>query len=102
MTREEALKILKCRDMHGVPCGYAGGVAEAIDVAIDALKVGKWREIYAETNYRDGWIEFTCENCEYQHGLESGEYGWHYGEEIPWKYCPCCGARMEADNETGD
>lgn len=37
ITREEALKILKCRDMHGVPCGYAGGVAEAVDVAIKCI-----------------------------------------------------------------
>lgn len=55
---------------------------------------GEWKEVYAETDYRNGWIEFTCENCEYQHGLESGEYGWSYGEDIPWRFCPICGARM--------
>ena len=59
------------------------------------MKSGHWKEIYAETDYRNGWIEFSCENCEYQHGLESGEYDWHYGDPIPWKYCPLCGARME-------
>lgn len=64
-------------------------------------KIGRWREVYAETDYRNGWIEFTCECCEYQHGLESGEYGWHYGDEIPWKFCPVCGAKMtEVENET--
>ena len=60
-------------------------------------KTGKWKEVYAESDYRDGWIEFTCENCEYQHGLESGQYGWHYGDDIPWKYCPMCGMKMEVE-----
>ena len=60
-------------------------------------KTGKWKEVYAETDYRNGWIEFTCENCEYQHGLESGEYDWHFGDPIPWKFCPICGAPMEVD-----
>ena len=58
-------------------------------------KMGKWQEVYAETDYRNGWIEFSCENCEYQHGLESGQYGWSFGDQIPWKYCPICGAKME-------
>lgn len=62
-------------------------------------KTGRWREVYAETDYRNGWIEFTCECCEYQHGLESGEYGWHYGDEIPWKFCPVCGAEMKGEND---
>lgn len=80
------------------------GVIDA-KVAIEALrklpsveperKPGTWQEVYAETDYRNGWIEFTCENCEYQHGLESGEYNWHFGDPIPWQYCPMCGAKME-------
>ena len=63
-------------------------------------RTGKWQEVYAETDYRNGWIEFSCENCEYQHGLESGEYGWSYGDPIPWKYCPICGARMVEPQES--
>lgn len=58
---------------------------------------GHWREVYAETDYRNGWIEFSCEACEYQHGLESGQYGWHYGDPIPWKFCPICGAEMDGE-----
>lgn len=61
---------------------------------------GKWQEVYAETDYNNGWIEFTCECCGHQHGLESGEYGWSYGDPIPWEFCPLCGARMKgADDE---
>lgn len=65
-------------------------------------KTGYWRgrEVYAKTDYRNGWIEFTCEKCEYQHGLESGEYGWSYGDPIPWKYCPMCGAKMIEPQES--
>lgn len=65
-------------------------------------KTGHWKEVYAETDYRNGWIEFSCENCEYQHGLESGEYGWSYGDPIPWKYCPICGAKMVEPQERSD
>ena len=64
-----------------------------------AEKVGQWKEVYAETDYHNGWIEFSCENCEYQHGLESGEYEWHFGDPIPWKYCPMCGAKMQEVDE---
>ena len=37
MTREEAIRILSNRDMHGVPCGYTSGYQEALDMAIEAL-----------------------------------------------------------------
>lgn len=37
MTREEAIKILSIRDGHGIPSGYIGGYAEAIEVAVEAL-----------------------------------------------------------------
>lgn len=62
-------------------------------------RIGHWKEVYAETDYRNGWIEFSCENCEYQHGLESGQYGWSYGDPIPWKFCPICGAKMAESEE---
>lgn len=93
MTNEEAIAILDT-----IPT--IGEQVDALEMAIEALqerKTGKWKEVYAETDYRDGWIEFCCEFCEYRHGLESGEYGWSYGEPIPWKYCPICGAKMEVD-----
>ena len=38
MTKEQAIQILSTRDAHGVLCGYTGGVTEALDMAIDALK----------------------------------------------------------------
>lgn len=38
MTREEAIRMLSNRDMHGVPCGYTSGYQEAFDMAIEALK----------------------------------------------------------------
>jgi hypothetical protein len=63
---------------------------------------GEWKEVYAETDYRNGWIEFSCECCGHQHGLESGEYGWSYGEPIPWKFCPLCGARMKGGEDDAD
>lgn len=88
INRQDAIDALEWK--------WAGKAAlDAIKALPSAQRKGKWKEVYAETDYRNGWIEFSCECCEYQHGLESGEYGWHYGDEIPWKYCPICGAKME-------
>lgn len=64
-----------------------------------AQKTGRWKEIYAENDCRNGWIEFTCENCKCQHEVESGQYEWYYGDDIPWNYCPNCGARMVGDTD---
>ena len=75
---------------------------KALSPVTQQPKTGHWKEVYAETDYCNGWIEFSCENCEYQHGLESGEYGWSYGDPIPWKYCPICGARMVEPQESED
>lgn len=41
------------------------------------------------------FIEFKCPKCKSTHGLESGQYGWQYGEPIPWVSCPLCGAKMK-------
>lgn len=52
MTREEAIKILQCRDGYGIPSGYNGGYAEAIEVAIKALKaVEEIKEIINISNF---------------------------------------------------
>ena len=107
MTIDEAISILKQYvdyDNPDVPDFYT--MEEAIKVIIEVLeqepKTGHWKEVYAETDYRNGWIEFSCENCEYQHGLESGEYDWSYGDPIPWIYCPICGAKMVEPQESED
>ena len=55
----------------------------------------EWKEIYAESEGSNSWIEFKCPHCGYSFGMESGEYDWHYGDEIPWKYCPICGGSAE-------
>ena len=46
MTRKEAIKILSNRDGHGIPSGYNGGYAEAIDLAIEALKADPKKIFY--------------------------------------------------------
>ena len=45
------------------------------------------------------FIEFKCPKCESDYGIESGQYGWQYGEPIPWVSCPLCGARMKGGAE---
>lgn len=74
-------------------------ITEAINDENADRPTGEWTEVYAETDYCNGWIEFSCECCGHQHGLESGEYGWSYGEPIPWKFCPLCGAKMRGEEE---
>ena len=101
LFREVIGNIAKKQVMNGNLEHMVRASAMTIEMIKDAStiepeqKTGNWKEVYAESDYRNGWIEFTCENCEYQHGLESGQYGWHYGDDIPWKYCPICGAKME-------
>ena len=41
------------------------------------------------------FIEFKCPSCESGYGIESGQYGWEYGDPIPWVSCPLCGAKMK-------
>jgi ribosomal protein S27E len=43
------------------------------------------------------FIEFKCPKCESVYGIESGQYGWEYGEPIPWVSCPLCGAKMKGE-----
>lgn len=63
-------------------------------------KVGHWKDIYLDD--RNEWIMFFCESCGHQFGLEDRECGWRYGDPIPWKYCPDCGARMVEPEESED
>ena len=104
INRQDAINALTeanlKRHMDSVEGGQENRSAIRIILELpSAERNGKWQEVYAETDYRNGWIEFSCECCEYQHGLESGEYDWHYGDEIPWKFCPICGARMDERRE---
>lgn len=50
-----------------------------------------WKDIYCEMDYHNGVIDFVCPKCGELHEVEHGEYGWQYGDPIPWKYCPICG-----------
>lgn len=42
-----------------------------------------------------GFIEFHCSECGLSVGIENGQYDWYYGDPIPWKFCPICGAKMD-------
>lgn len=79
MTREEAIKILSNYDGHGIPSGYNGGYAEAMNIAVEALK--------AEPVKHGRWIEDEygiphCSNCG---AINNTVYR---------NYCPNCGAQM--------
>jgi len=97
ISRQDAIEAVE-NNSYGMGSRASVKAIKALPSA-EARPTGEWKEVYAETDYRNGWIEFSCECCEYQHGLESGEYGWSYGEPIPWKFCPLCGAKMYKDGE---
>lgn len=80
MTREEAIKILSSRDGHGIPSGYNGGYAEAIEVAIEALKADPKESFYDGYAYclvDFGWDTVLCRDCKH-----------HEDEEVGMVYCP--------------
>lgn len=43
------------------------------------------------------WISFHCSVCNMDYGLDEGQYGWCRGEEIPYHFCPNCGADMRKE-----
>lgn len=88
MTNEQAIKILSNRDGHGIPSGYNGGYAEAIEVAIETLKAepikhGHWIYEQLPLPLSDGSKECVrCSVCNTHWDNESN-------------YCPNCGAKMD-------
>lgn len=49
------------------------------------------------------YIDFHCPKCEAGFGIEQGQYGWSMGDEIPYRYCPMCGARLHTyESEVAD
>ena len=80
MTREEAIQILSTRDWSGMLCGYTSGYTEALDMAIEALKIDLVR--CKECRF------FKREECRYYiaHGIRRKpndfcSYGKHKGGE---------------------
>lgn len=74
------------------------GIAEAIDmtkhfirkaptVTAVPVKHGKWICKFAD----NGWLDWYCTNC--------GELVWNddIHVHVNWSYCPCCGAKMDAE-----
>ena len=91
---------------------YSNGFDEAVDkvenfpVAADVVKVkhGRWIVDEADSGEVGGYpayIEFHCPVCNEPYSLESGQYDWFYGDDIPFKFCHECGCKMDGgtDNE---
>ena len=49
------------------------------------MKHGEWKPIDPESDVR-----FFCSECETEISTS-----WDYDEAEMWKYCPCCGAKMD-------
>lgn len=75
--------------------GNYKSVCKAIKALPSVIPKAEWKDIYAESEGSNSWIEFTCPHCGRRFGMESGQYGWSYGEAIPWKACPMCGGLAE-------
>ncbi len=65
MTKEEALKILKQRDNYGIPTGCSGGLAEAIEIAIQALEQEDLSPLQAAQIIKDYCLSMPtdCRDC---------------------------------------
>lgn len=64
------------------------------------VKHGSWIVTDADDGMCEeyaGFIEFKCSECGLSVGIENGQYGWYYGDPIPWKCCPICGAKMDGE-----
>ena len=46
------------------------------------------------------WVDFHCSVCGANHVLEDGQYDWCREVEIPYNYCPNCGAKMGQREES--
>ena len=99
MTNAEAVSLLMNISAYDIDNKRGMQKQEALEMAIKALEQtkakGEWKDIYAESEGSNSWIEFTCPHCGNTFGMESGQYGWSYGEAIPWKACPMCGGLAE-------
>ena len=67
---------------------------ERIGSFLDGYHVGKESTVkhahWETTKLTSKWI-FVCSHCRY------GWYESYEGEDIAWKYCPDCGAKMDEE-----
>ena len=79
MTREEAIKILSCRDNRGLPITWQDGFVDAVDTAIEALEEP---EI------------IHCKYCEHYDGRPCGIVDWYNTDS---DFCSRAGRRTDDD-----
>ena len=83
-----------CADWHNAEALYNAGYRKQSE--------GEWVVTDADSGSFGEYapfIEFKCPKCENAYGIESGQYGWQYGEPIPWVSCPLCGAKMKEQKQ---
>ena len=97
MTREEAIQMLSTRDAHGVLCGYTSGIAEALDMAIEALSEDKTDRPKGEWIIDTYNMELRCGVCGETFKFDDVDEVLDYMEYA--KYCLACGAKMGGDTE---
>lgn len=71
---------------------------------VDAIPVvhAQWVVDDADSGEPNGYpafIEFHCPICNEPYSLESGEYDWSYGDDIPFKFCHECGTKMDTKDD---
>lgn len=50
----------------------------------------------------DGYIVFRCSECNEPYAICEREYGWSYGEKIPFNYCHKCGVKMDLNSDINE
>ena len=69
---------------------------------VDAVEVvhGRWIIEDADSGQHgcyEAYMIVECSHCGQSHEVETGQFGWAYGDPFPFNYCPNCGAKMDGD-----
>jgi hypothetical protein len=73
---------------------------------VDAVEVvhGRWIIEDADSGEHgcyEAYMIVECSHCGQSHEVETGQFGWVYGDPFPFNYCPNCGADMRERKGNG-
>ena len=91
-----------CMDKYDCP-DRCSDYMEVFDIpTVDAVEVvhGRWIVEDADSGEHgcyEAYMIVECSHCGQTHEVETGQFGWVYGEAFPFNFCPNCGAKMDCD-----
>lgn len=89
IDRNALLKDICGNDPSHMEDYYFNAIANAPTADVVEVRHGEWKPIDPESDVR-----FFCSKCETEISTS-----WDYDEETMWRYCPCCGAKMDGERK---